>query len=377
MAEGTRSHGQAYRTPDSPVLLPPTEVADAPFASESDATRAIERLPPIAGELGFEDLPPQAFAQGSLAEEPTSADATEAPAKAGPTDRRSPFGIRGFWAPSTDVDGQSAELGMNSQEVNFMLPLLITKESGMWLATGNFKRLEFSTAAYLTGTAMPVPSQLWSLQLGTMHTRQLDNGWNVGGMFMFGSLSDQPFAALRDMTFTVMSFVNVPARNERDAWNFSLFYSPTSQLPYPLPGVAYVWKPSPQIEAKIGLPAALVYRPTEDITFSLTYTPLTNFNLRAERRLAENWALYTGYQIYNDTYFLADRVEDDQRFYVFDQRVLAGLERRLGQHFVLDFAAAYLFDRQLFQAVNFSDDREDIVKFDPGFGLMAQLTWSR
>ena len=86
-------------------------------------------------------------------------------------------------------------------------------------------------------------------------------GWRsfatLGGTFLFGSASDKPFHAGRDLTLMAILFATVPARNDRDDWSFSLFYSPTSQLPYPLPGIAYVWKPDETFEAKIGLPAGL------------------------------------------------------------------------------------------------------------------------
>lgn len=207
--------------------------------------------------------------------------------------------------------------------------------------------------------------------------KTLANGWNVGGMVMFGSASDEPFAALRDMTFTTAGFMNVPARNRRDAWNFSLFYSPTSQLPFPIPGVAYVWRPSSEFEATIGLPPSIRYRPTDRFTLSASCMPLTNFRVCAEQQLADDWAVYASYQAYNETYFLADRTEDDQRFYVFDQRTSIGLKRKICNGFMLDFSAAYLFDRQLFQGFNFSQDREDVLKFDPGMGLTLQLIWAR
>jgi hypothetical protein len=36
-----------------------------------------------------------------------------------------------------------------------------------------------------------------------------------------------------------------------------------------------------------------------------------------------------------------------------------------------------MFNRQLFQGDNFFSDRSDVVRFDPGFGLNANLVWRR
>jgi hypothetical protein len=174
-----------------------------------------------------------------------------------------------------------------------------------------------------------------------------------------------------------IGFYNRPARNEGDEWSFSVFYSPTSQLPYPLPGIAYVWRPDETLEAKIGVPPAIEWRPTEDWTFSANYFPLVNFNVTARRRLADGLFMLAYYRSDTEIYFLADRLRDDERFYVFDQRAAVGLERVLGRGFSLEFLGSYLFDRQLFQGTSFTSGRTDQVRFDPGLGLSLQLLWRR
>ena len=313
----------------------------------------------------------------SEAADAASNASASAPGMGGPLGGKAPFSMTGFWAPPTSVKGQATNLGMNMQLLNLGFPLWQPDDRGMLVGIANFERLELSGGAMLTGTTQPVPNQLWSLQLGTMHTRDYDNGWNGGGMFLFGSASDRPFAALRDMTFTLALFANRPAKNQRDSWNVSLLYSPTAQLPYPIPGLAYVWRPSPKVEASIGLPFSLTYRPTEQTSLAVTYVPLTNFNARAARTLDSGWTLYSDYQIYTETYFLADRIASRERFYVFDQRVSVGAERVLRSGFALNCSALYMFNRQLFQGQNFFSDRNDVVRFDPGVGLSANLVWRR
>ncbi len=348
-----------------------------------------DRLPPIFDATGpdLEPLrlepiatPPPLGAGIPGSEEPDldgASSSTSAPGMGGPLGGKAPFSMTGFWAPPTSVKGQATDLGMNMQLLNVGFPIWRPDDRGMLIGIANFERLELSGGAVLSGAGQPVPNQLWSLQLGTMHTRDYDNGWNAGGMFLFGSASDRPFAALRDMTFTLAVFGNRLAKNQRDSWNLSLLYSPTAQLPYPMPGLAYVWRPSPKVEASIGVPFSLTYRPTEQTSLALTYVPLTNFNARAARTLNNGWTLYSDYQIYTETYFLADRVESRERFYVFDQRVSIGTERILRSGFALSCSALYMFNRQLFQGNNFFSDRADVVRVDPGVGLSANLVWRR
>jgi hypothetical protein len=222
-----------------------------------------------------------------------------------------------------------------------------------------------------------VPDQLWLIETGVTHIRPQDDGGTLGGTFLFGSASDQPYAAGRDLTLMAILFMNRPARRPDDEWSFSLFYSPTSQLPYPLPGVAYIWRPSDAFEAKVGVPAGLEWRPTDDWTLSVNYFPLVNVNATARRRLTDALSFVAFYRTDTEIYFLADRVNDKERFYVFDQRAAVGLEQSLGSGFTLELMASYLFDRELFQGTNFTSGRTDVVTFESGLGLGLQLLWRR
>ena len=289
-----------------------------------------------------------------------------------------PFTIGSFWAPTVGVDDQPAQLGINAEYARVAAPLGMPVEGKpIWIGIAKFGRLELATDAILPDSGTPVPDQLWLVETGVMHIRPLAGGGTLGGTFLFGSASDRPYAASRDLTLMAIGFYNRPARNADDEWSFSVFYSPTSQLPYPLPGIAYVWRPNETLEAKIGLPPAIEWRPTEDWTFSANYFPLLNFNTSARRRLADGLFLLAYYRTDTEIYFLADRVLDDQRFYVFDQRAAVGLERVLGKGFSLEFMGSYLFDRRLFQGTSFTSGQTDVVRFDSGLGLSLQLLWRR
>lgn len=343
--------------------------ATAALAAEDDR---VALLPPI--EFNLE--------QDGFANEPLSdADplAGKQPRKAStPFGSSAPFSIGGFWAPAVDVNDQDADLAVNSQFARIAMPLAVPVEGQpIWIGIAKFGRLELATNAILPDSGTPVPDQLWLVETGFMHIRPLAGGGTLGGSFIFGSASDRPYAAGRDLTLMTVGFWNTPARNPRDDWSLSLFYSPTSQLPYPLPGIAYVWRPSEVFEAKLGIPPAIEWRPTADWTFTANYFPLVNFNAVARRRLAEGLSLLAYYRTDTEIYFLADRVQNDQRFYVFDQRAAVGLEQALARGFLLEATASYIFDRQLFQGTNFSSNRTDVVTFAPGVGLSVQLLWRR
>ncbi len=363
------------------VWVPPVAASDAqppstdhlhPWTPYRGSDQRIELLPPV--EFNLE--------QDSFASEPIAdldpVTPGQSPRKKSSFGRAAPVSLGGFWAPNTPVVGQPANLQMNAQFARVAMPLGIPEEGKpLWLAIAKFGRLELATDAILPDSGQRVPGQFWLVETGVTHIHPLASGSTLGGTFLFGSASDKPFHAGRDLTLMAILFATVPARNNRDDWSFSLFYSPTSQLPYPLPGVAYVWKPDDTFEAKIGLPAGLEWRPTADWEVSFNYFPLVNVNAMVRRRLAERLWLFGGYRTDTQIYFLADRTVEKERFYVFDQRAGVGLEQQLGSGFSLEFLASYLFDRELFQGTSFTSGRTDVIEFDPGLGLSLQLLWRR
>jgi hypothetical protein len=290
---------------------------------------------------------------------------------------RSPFRLSGTWLPSRQVAGQQTELSLSGFQAKLAVPIRFAPDGGsIWLATSGLEYLRIDTGAIFPDSLIAVPDELWKFNVGTMHFRSFDNGWSGGGLFSIGTASDQPFAELRDLTLTTVAFLNIPS-GQRDAWNFSLFYSPTSQLPFPIPGAAYVWRPSERFTANIGVPFSLRYQPTEAWTFTADYRPVTAVNLRASRALGDDWRLYARYEILNETYWLAERTNSNNRLYLFDQRAAIGVDRKLPAGFLLDVSAAYVFDRSIFQAESFSGSRTDVLNIDPGAGVSLMLQWSR
>ena len=266
---------------------------------------------------------------------------------------------------------------MTGLQASLAVPLYIEPTGrSIWIAMTNLEHLELGGNAILPDSLTPLPTDLWKITVGVLHSREFDNGWRGGLMLNVGAASDEPFAGIRDMTLTTLGFLTVPA-GPRDAWSFSLFYSPTSQLPFPIPGIAYVWRPGEQFSANIGIPFSLRYQPTETFCFTASYLPLTNVTLRASQQLATYWNLYAGYQITNETYWLSDRVNSHDRLYLFDQRAAIGLERDLPFGFSVDLSAAYVFDRRIFQAESFSGDRRDVIAIDAGPAVSLLLRWSR
>lgn len=327
---------------------------------------SIERLPPlysdesidvVPGELGMSDNRP-GMGLGM-----------------GDGGNRSPFRMSATWLPARTLKNSPGEFAMDSELVSLGFPLQID-ERGIWLGLAGVERLGIGTSAFFPQTGLALPDELWDIEFGVMRIEELGDGWRGGGMARVGSPSDRPFDSLRDMTVTLLAFVTIPS-GERDAWNLSLFYSPTGQIVFPIPGVAYVWRPSDSFQMNIGIPFSFEYRPTEEWLISASYRPLTNVECMARRSLGWNWSVYASYRTVNETYWLSERTDDRERTYFYDQRLSLGLQRSLGPQWQLDFAASYVFDRQIFQAEKFSGTRNGELDIDPGLGATLSLSWNR
>lgn len=349
------------------------------FASHPTAGWGVEPLAPLPTAEEVVRLPALEPSAESLPAEDDVLDLESAaePRRGGQDqdERRPPLQGKLFWIPQQDVANAPGTLAMNGEQFDFAFPLRIGPE-GVWLAQSSVQRLELTSDAVLPDSGQPLPDELWHPQFGVMHFRTLANGWKAGGILSIGSPSDAPFEALRDVTVGFIGFLKIP-HGERNAWNLSLFYSPTGQLTFPVPGVSYTWRPNDRLRLDLGVPFALEYRPTDAWTLTAKYTPLVNAEALATRTLNEAWSLYGGYRTTNDAYFLADRTNDQERFYLFDQRLLLGVRRQLPWRLTLDFAAAYVFDRELFQAEQFSSGRQDQLDIEPGVAGMLQLAWTR
>jgi hypothetical protein len=340
-------------------------------------------LLPYSRALAQEDrdetyrLPPVDEEPTELTEVP--ADASISPAQtrrrsSAPGEMRSPLKLNGYWMPAANTD-QSTDLSFAGSALNLAVPVRMSAD-GMWLATLGAQQVSIGGSAVLPDSGRMLPGEFYKVQAGAMHVRQFENGSSAGGMVSVGSASDEPFASFDQMTATVLAFWNLP-RGDRDAWNLSIFYSPTSQIPFPIPGVAYDWHPSDQFSMKLGVPLSVEYRPTETTTFTASYMPLTNVRAFARQRLGDHWQVYAGYEVVNETWLLADRADANDRLFFFDQRARLGLERKLPLGLNADVSLAYVFDREIFQSASFSSHRRDVIEIDPGLCLFLGVHWQR
>jgi hypothetical protein len=277
-------------------------------------------------------------------------------------------GVPGYsatWYPSSPVSGTDSDFVLVRQSLNAGVPVWRDATDRVIL-TANVRSTLVSTDAVLPDTGRPFPSELWSVNFGANWIHRFENGWTGGLLASVGSASDRPFHGIEEMNVTLISFLRVPAWNERDSWLFSVFYSSASSVPFPIPGIAYVWSPDDTLRVNIGLPFAVLWQPTEDLTLTASYIPLTNINARATCRVADRVFVYGGYEFLTEAYFLADRVNRKDRFIGLEQRVIVGVRWDVWENASVDLNGGYAFGRRYGEGRSQGSDWHDRVDIDPG-----------
>ena len=337
------------------LLLSVTAASDAqePAAalasgSIADPTEDILRLPPVDSEPAGSSFSIPGTAtpdqeEGDRPQGPVPKGAAPefgmGPPGAGP---QGPFRYSAIWFPSTQVHGQDTNWGLVGEDLSLMCPLW-TDPPSAWMFMASVRNRFIQTDAVMPTTGQEYPSELWSANLGLMYHRRLDNGWMLGGGVNLGSASDRPFASIREMNVGMNAMLRVP-QGEHNAWMFSLIYSPLNELSFPIPLVAFNWNPSEQFHANIGLPFQMTYRPTDHWVFDASYMPIHTIHTKATYRFNERLAAFAGYDWSNEIYSLADRLDDKERFFMYDQRVSLGLEASLAKFATVIATGGYAFD---------------------------------
>jgi hypothetical protein len=278
---------------------------------------------------------------------------------------------RATWFPNEEVKGQPTTLGFVRQDLSFSSPLWQCCPDE-WSLSAQVRNELFHTAAILPDTGQPFPDVLWNIHLGTTYRHLFDNGWIAGGTVSVGSASDRPFNGLNEMTLGINAFLRIP-QGEHNAWLFSLSYSTNSELPIPIPGIAFLWQPCEQLRMNIGLPFQIMYRPTDDLTFDVSYMLLTSIHARATYRVAPRIRVYGGYDYNNESYLPADRPDDRDRLFYYDQHLTAGLQFIVCRCAALDFSGGYTFDRFYFEGHSFSNRNQNRIDVGDGPFLSADF----
>jgi hypothetical protein len=286
------------------------------------------------------------------------------------------FGVPGYgvsWIPAQPVGGSSTDLSVLRQDLSVFAPIFREGSDTAAIGFGVHNGL-YWTNAVLPDSHRPFPNTLWDIEAGLAYSHQWDNMWTTGVTVSAGSASDRPFVQGNVLVARLSVYNAFPAEG-RNAWVVGLHYSPTSDFPYPQPIAFYYWQPSDDVQVGLGIPFFLRWHFLPEWTAEALWVPVRTVSARITWNPEERpgFRVYGAFDWTNESYFLADRPEERDRFFYFEKRLSGGLQFDLPYRLRLDLSAGYVFDRFFFQGKQYSDRMHDRVNVGAGLFGSVQL----
>jgi hypothetical protein len=190
----------------------------------------------------------------------------------------------------------------------------------------------------------------------------------------FGSSSDKPFKESRDNTISGNYIQKLNSK-----WYGAINYSNNRAFlnNIPLPGFFYVKEMSRDRGLIIGFPFIFWNHPISE-SWSFKYIGILPWSHRL-RFLYTKWRFvkpYAGFEQQPQNFFRHDRVDNENRIFWFERRAMIGVETGLSRSFRVDFATGYSFDRQFFEAKNFSQSKEFLINLENSYFVSLNLRYN-
>ena len=98
---------------------------------------------------------------------------------------------------------------------------------------------------------------------------------------------------------------------------------------------------------------------------------------RSAKAVGGPWRVYAAYDWGNQSWYLYEREDDDERLFAYAQRATLGVQTTVFDRLTLDLGAGAVFDRFFFTGDGYGDNRHDrvAVRGGPFVALQAGLKW--
>lgn len=264
--------------------------------------------------------------------------------------------------PDQPVRGQATDLAFVEHEVSIGVPL-----DDEWSISAKSRIQDFDTRAALP--LQPFPGELYDVSAGFGFRHISGDREIVGFRASFGSASDKPFHSGDEITGEVSGFLVLPS-GDRDAWILSLHWSNNREFAntIPLPGVAYLWRPSDEFRLLVGFPfIAIEAKPADDVTVRLTWAAIRTIHFSTVWKAFGAVQFLVGFDWSGQRYLLARRADADDRLFYNEKRFSAGIRVEPCEHAFIELTGGYVFDRFWFVGRSLKDDDVSLDVGDGGF----------
>lgn len=286
-----------------------------------------------------------------------------------------PISYRTSWFPSVPVRGQAGDWELVEQDLSLSHPLWADSWNTV-MVTAAVRNRRIDTDATLPDSHKEYPGELWDVQVGAMYRALLDGDRMISGGVSLESASDHPFASLQETYVNMNAMYRTPS-GESNSWMFMLMYSPMGEIPFPFPGVSYSYNPSDQLHTDIGLPFMFSYKPSDRWKLEASYMLINTIRVKATYKIADRVSVFVGYDSLNEAYKLRDRANDDDRFFLYNQRATIGLSLPVTKWLTAELDGGYAFRQYSLTGRQWDSTGTDRVDLEPGPFVSHSLSLRR
>lgn len=314
---------------------------------------------------------------------PTPQEREEKPVAPEPRVRAAYTSEISFRQSATARDQRGSALGWVAQDFRLAVPFYRDKTSSLE-ATGKLNRWDFDGDTYLPAkgrftpwTRREFPDHLWDMEAGIAYRRTLENDWGLELGMTVGSASDRPFSHENTWMVDANGSLRIPI-NSSSAWR--LFVNVANMREFapwvPMPGFGYEFKDAGRLSGLIGFPYnRLEYKPVDWLIWRGEYV----FPRKVDTEFAvplSGWELFAGYAWTNQRWLLADREDDEDRLFYYEQRIKTGLRtpKFLEGTTRFELETGYAFDRTWFEGQSYTDRSR--WGLDVGDGMYARFQFA-
>ncbi|CAE79535.1 hypothetical protein predicted by Glimmer/Critica [Bdellovibrio bacteriovorus HD100] len=215
--------------------------------------------------------------------------------------------------------------------------------------------LSFSGSQMSVDPAQNGYSELYDIKFGASYTKVLGEKrmWSV--MVNYGSASDKPFYDPTVSTLGITAFYSYPS-DEKSSWLLLANYSNNRPIlnNIPLPGFAWFYYPSRELNLVLGAPFASINWQFAD-KFGLTFFTLVPWVIKSTvyYKLNDFAQVYAGMDFSQVTYLPYGRENREDRLFYDEKKFLMGIKSPLSKSVFADFEVGHAFDRRFFIAENY------------------------
>ena len=212
----------------------------------------------------------------------------------------------------TNVRNQPTRLNMVEQQLDLTVPLMQNQDRE-WSLSARLGHADIHSRARLLDAGQMLPSDLWDIGLSTTYRFKAGDksiaGFNLG----LNSPSDKPFDSIHEVDVQGNVFYRLPT-GDRDAWVFMVNYASNRSFArnVPLPGVAYEWNPTSNMNAMLGVPFSSVrWHPFDRLTLNARYLLPRHLHAKASYDIGSEWTLFGAFDWTSRRWFRHDRTNKD------------------------------------------------------------------